>query len=107
YAAPFAEDSIRTLEHVQNLTDGLVQVPDQVTGGTAGAGRVVLRTYSALYTYEWTGDSLATDARPLELRVRGDPQGEAIGAGADGTLVLVGEGTDGGTFARLRCAARD
>jgi len=107
YAAPFAEDSIRTLEHVQNLTDGLVQVPDQVTGGTAGAGRVVLRTYSALYSYEWTGDSLAANGPPIDLGFLGEPQGEGVGAGADGTLVLVGEGTDGGTFARLRCAARD
>lgn len=105
YAPPFVEDSIRTLEHVQNLGNGIMQIPDQVTGGTATAERVVLRTYTTLYSYTWTGDSLATDAPPIDLRFLGEPQGEGVGAGTDGTIIVVGEGGGGGTFTRLRCPA--
>src|SRR5690606_36543203 len=35
YAPPFAPDSIRILDHVQDLTPGIVQLPEQVTGGAA------------------------------------------------------------------------
>ncbi|HEU5209817.1 MAG TPA: hypothetical protein VFU06_10415 [Longimicrobiales bacterium] len=103
YPAPLSPDSVRTLEHVQNLTEGLVQVPQQITGGSASGQRVVLRSYSALHVYEWTGDSLAVAGPPIDIRFLAEQQGEGVALDADGTTIVVGEGQGSGTLARLRC----
>ncbi len=107
YALPYSADSIRTLEHLQDLTAGIVQLPEQVTGGAAAGDRVVLRTYSAALEFEWTGDSLSvsTDRAPTDLRFLAEEQGEGVAIGTDGTLLLASEGEASGSFARLRCGA--
>src|SRR5690606_10461369 len=93
YAPPFAPDSIRTLDHVQDLTPGIVQLPEQVTGGAAAGERVLLRTYSALHHFDWTGDSLATSHAqpPIDLRFLAEEQGEGVAMASDGSVTLVSE----------------
>jgi hypothetical protein len=69
---------------------------------------VVLRTNDELLFYR-TRDLLAGGRggpRRFNLRALGEPQGEGVAFGTDGTLYLTGEGTGGGTLATLRCALR-
>lgn len=105
YGPPLVADSIRTLTHLQDLTDGIVQLPEQVTGGAAAGERVLLRTYSGLRYFDWTGDSLAIrDDRPrVDLRFLAEEQGEGVAVTGDGTVTLVSEGQAHGSIARLRC----
>lgn len=103
YTEPLRADSVHTLEHVQDLTDGIVQLPEQITGASALGERIVLRSYSALHGYEWTGDSLAVAHPPVALRFLGEQQGEGVALHPDGTVIVVGEGDRNGSYARLRC----
>ncbi|HEY0671157.1 MAG TPA: hypothetical protein VGD27_02765 [Longimicrobiales bacterium] len=97
YRFPLPADSteVNDLEAIQELTTGLVQLPDMVTGaGATPDGRViVLRTYSAFQLYELGDDGLIPllagngfDLQPLRER-----QGEGVDIRADGTVFLVSE----------------
>ena len=105
YTPQVTTDSIRTLIHVQDLTDGIVQLPEQVTGGASAGERVLLRTYSSLRHFDWTGDSLAIvdDQPPVDLRFLAEKQGEGVAVAQDGTVTLVSEGQRSGGIVRLRC----
>jgi hypothetical protein len=81
-----------TLERVQQLTAGIVQMPDMVTGAASApdGATVAIRTYSAVRLYHMDGDSL-TSIGSARLSPAGEPQGEGIALGADGDMFLVSE----------------
>jgi hypothetical protein len=110
YPRPFREDQRVTLQLVQQLSDGLVQLPDLVTGASASPdGRVVaIRTYTHVQLYRVEADTLAAvwPGSGFDLTVLGEPQGEGVALGADGTMYLVSEtgpSREPPPFSRLRC----
>jgi hypothetical protein len=99
-----------SLQVVQRLSPGLVQLPDLVTGASAlPDGRTVLvRTYSHLQLYRFQGDTLAAlwPGSGFDLLALAEPQGEGVEVLSDGTVYLVSEsGPDQlpAPFSRLRC----
>ena len=98
------------LERIQDLSDGLVQLPHMVTGASASpdGSLIAVRTYSFLQLYRMIDGRLA----PLlagdgyDLGPLGEPQGEAVAVLDDGTVFLASEE---GPFnrqpflSRLRC----
>jgi hypothetical protein len=95
YPPPLRAGERVTLERVQQLTDGLQQLPGQVTGATATPdGRhVLVRTYAWLQLYRFEADTLAPvwSGAGLDLRPLQEPQGEGVGLGPDGSIYLVSE----------------
>lgn len=84
-----------TLEEVQRLTDSPPFLPRQVTGGAVSpkGDFVALRTYETLRFYRVQADTLI----PMEdglvnLRSVREAQGEGVGIGRDGQVVLTSEG---------------
>lgn len=109
YPPPLRPDTV-TLEEVQRLSDGPRIFPRQVTGGAVSpdGGIAALRTYESLRFYRIVGDTLA----PMEdglvnLRTLQEAQGEGVGLGPAGAVVLTSEAGPGGGFGSisvLRCA---
>jgi len=98
-----------TLEHVRTLTDGLVQIPDQVTGAAQAGNWVALRTYRYLDLYEVHDDTLATYASfRVSLAELREPQGEGVALSSAGEIFLVSEKQHLGTapLSYLRCTLR-
>ena len=98
------------LERVQQLTTGLEQLPDLVTGAdaTPDGARVAVRTYSHLQLYRFEGDTLAPliPGRGYSLGALQEPQGEGVALAADGTVFLVSEAgpaRGAAPLSRLRC----
>ncbi len=109
--AAAAADSVHVLEPVQTLSDGLVQLPDMVTGAAAtpDGGVVAIRTYSALQLYRFdTGQLIPIKAQSgFDLQELNEPQGEGIDISADGVVFLVSEsGLEQGVapLSRVQCA---
>ena len=102
-------NEVVTLERVQSLSDGVLQLPDMITGASATRdGRfVAVRTYHYLRLMEWRDDSLVpTSADTVPLQAAHEFQGEGVGMGDSGDLFLVGErGFDGrpAPYSRMRC----
>ncbi|HET7274953.1 MAG TPA: hypothetical protein VFI91_07215 [Longimicrobiaceae bacterium] len=96
------------LEHIRDLSDGPVPIPDQITGaGASGEGNwIAVRTYSKLYFYRPAAflsptadlDPLMVDLEPLD-----EGQGEGVDLRGNGVVVLT---TEGGppTATLLRCS---
>jgi hypothetical protein len=89
------------LETVQELSDGVVQMPELITGASAtyDGSVIAVRSYTFLwlYSFEDTLQPLLEPAR-IDLRPLGEPQGEGVALGDDGSIVLVGErGVNGST----------
>jgi hypothetical protein len=108
YPPPLRSDTV-TVDEVQRLGHGPVGLPDQVTGASASReGDVVaVRSYQALELFRIAGDTLArSEDGSIDLRPLRESQGEAVGLGADGLVVLTSEA---GFFSRapgmnlLRC----
>jgi hypothetical protein len=94
YPSPLRPDTV-TLETVQRLTDNAAPLGDQVTGASVSpSGDVVsIRTYQSLEFFKVQGDTLARfENGMVNLRTLGEAQGEAVGLGADGFVVLTSEG---------------
>lgn len=110
YPSPLRSDTV-TLEEVQRLSDGPRIFPRQVTGGAVSPeGEVAaLRTYESLRFYRIVGDTLATMEDGLvNLRTLRETQGEGVGLGPAGSVVLTSEAGPGGgsgSVAVLRCSA--
>lgn len=99
------------LEKVRNFTDGLVQIPDQVTGAdaTPAGDWVAIRTYTYLDLYRVRGDTLATAATARTmLAPAAEPQGEGVALNAAGDVFLVSEKALGlpAPLSYLRCRLR-
>jgi len=93
YPPPLRPDTV-TLVEVQRLTDGPVPLLDRVTGASASpdGSWVAVRTYQALHFYRVEGDSLVRAERGMvNLRSLREIQGEAVGLGDDGLVVLTSE----------------
>jgi hypothetical protein len=110
YPPPFRPDERVVLERLQELTPGLVQLPDLVTGASAAPdGRAVaVRTYTHLQLYRMQGDTLTAlwPAPGYDLVDLDEPQGEGVALAADGTVYLVSEtGIERrqAPLSRLRC----
>ena len=99
YPLPLRSDAIVTLIEVQRLTDGPPAPPRQVTGASATLdGRTVaIRTYQSLEFFSVTGGErrLESDFGRVDLRPLREAQGEGIGFGANGTIVLTSESAGG------------
>ncbi|MEX0891512.1 MAG: hypothetical protein WEB88_05020 [Gemmatimonadota bacterium] len=93
YPTPLRADQPVTLEKVQELTEGLVQIPDMVTGAaaTADGGTVAVRTYSTLRLYHLVDGRMASVGDALDLTPLDEFQGEGVTLLPDGTVYLVSE----------------
>lgn len=109
YPPPLGPDTV-TLVELQRLTGGAQPLANQVTGASAagrGAGVVAIRTYQAMAFYRVAGDTLhPVEDGLVNLRPLRETQGEGVGLGLDGRVVLTSEGGIFGaapTMNRLRC----
>jgi len=111
YPLPLRADDIVTLVEVQRLTSGPSAPPRQVTGASAtlDGGTVVIRTYQSLEFFEVTegGQLRASSTGRVSLRTLREAQGEGIGFGANGAIVLSSEGAgvSGPSLTFLSCEA--
>jgi hypothetical protein len=98
-----------TLEEVQKLSDGPRILPRQVTGGAVSprGGLVAIRTYEAIQFYRIVADTLVpVEGGLVNLGPLREPQGEGIGIGLDGAVVLSSEGGPAGapgSLSFMRC----
>jgi hypothetical protein len=94
YPPPLRAGQTVRLELVQELSDGIVQLPDMVTGaGATPDGRfIVVRTYTELMLHRLDeGGRLAPAGPPLSLAGLDEAQGEGVDIRHDGVVFLTGE----------------
>ena len=95
YRVPMQGGEPDTLQLLQELTPGLVQLPDMVTGvGVTPDGKYVLiRTYSALQLYSFEGERLqpVLPGSGFDLQPLDEFQGEGADITAAGVVYLVSE----------------
>jgi hypothetical protein len=110
YPAPLRADERVTLVEVQQLSPGLVQLPELVTGANAlrDGSVIAVRTYAFLQLYRMSADTLEAlwPAPGYDLAPLAEPQGEGVALREDGVVFLVSE--TGPTrqpppLSRLRC----
>ncbi len=105
YPPPLRPEEEVSLEPVQTLSDGALPIPSQVTGADASPDGtlVVVRTYESLTFYRMdAGRLVAVEGGRVDLRTLQEPQGEAVGLGPDGQVVLTTEAGSFGGVAALR-----
>ncbi|MHB1191654.1 MAG: hypothetical protein ACYC6F_01295 [Longimicrobiales bacterium] len=108
YPGPLRADTV-TLEEVQRLSDGPRILPRQVTGGAVSprGGLVALRTYESLQFYRIVADTLVpVEGGLVNLRPLRESQGEGVGIGLGGSVVLASEGGPAGapgSLSFMRC----
>ena len=92
---PGSADSTATLQPLQTLTEGLVQLPEMVTaaGATPDGSVIVIRSYSALQLYSFDGTTLQPllPTSGVDLQPLNEFQGEGADIDADGMVYLVSE----------------
>lgn len=109
HPGPLRADSVVTVREVQRLSDGPRVLPRQVTGAAAALDGqlVVVRTYETLSVHRVEEGRLEpVSDGSISLRTLQEAQGEGVGLGRDGGVVLVSEaGPLGslGSIAVLRC----
>ncbi len=95
YPSPLRLDEVVTLIEVQRLTTGPPAPSRQVTGASASldGSTVAIRTYSSLELFDVTEgeQSLGSSVERVDLRALREPQGEGVGFGVDGKIVLTSE----------------
>jgi hypothetical protein len=95
YPPPLRAGETVELELLQELSEGIVQLPDMVTGAgiTPDGGVVAVRTYAWLRLYRLTGHELEPllDLPGIDLAPLAEPQGEGTDIRQDGWIVLTGE----------------
>lgn len=106
YPAPLRPNEPVTLERVGEMTSA-----DRVTGAdaTPDGDWVAVRTSSSLALYRTEELLQGSGSSPIQVSLSpvGEPQGEGIGFGADGAVVLSSEGgtrRTPGLISRLTCA---
>jgi hypothetical protein len=110
YPGALRAGSTVEVEEVQRLGDELRALPRQVTAASADreGARVAVRTYETVTFFRVEADTLApVEDGPLNLRTLRETQGEGVGVGEDGLVVLTSEaGPLGqrGSIALVRCA---
>jgi hypothetical protein len=106
YPGPLRPDTV-TLEEAQRLSPGPRALLSQVTGASASTdgSLVAIRTYESLQVYrvDPVGGTLAPLPNGLvNLRTLEEIQGEGVGLGPDGLVVLTSEGGPLGGPASMR-----
>lgn len=83
------------VEPLQALSEGIVQLPDMVTGAdaTTDGSVIAVRTYSGAQLYRFDGRALHPLLEPpgIDLQPLDEPQGEGVAIRDDGWIVLNGE----------------
>lgn len=108
YPGTLRPDTV-TLEEVQRLSDGARILPRQVTGGAVSprGGVLALRTYESLHFFRIASDTLVpVEGGLVNLRPLREAQGEGIGIGLEGAVVLASEGGPAGargSLSFMRC----
>lgn len=98
YAVPedIEPENETKLEHIRDLSAGGVPLADRVTAASASPdGRVVgIRTRTALLLYDAEDLVNGEEVEPINVNLQslGEPQGEGVAFGPNGTLVLTSEG---------------
>ena len=99
YPLPLRSEEVITLIEVQRLTTGPVAARRMVTGASAtlDGGTVVIRTYESLEFFDVAegGRLVESEEGRVNLRSLREIQGEGVGFGADGAIVLSSEGAAG------------
>ena len=99
YPLPLRPEEVVTLVEVQRLTTGPVAARRMVTGASAtlDGATVVIRTYESLEFFDVAegGRLMETEEGRVNLRSLREIQGEGVGFGADGAIVLSSEGAAG------------
>jgi hypothetical protein len=108
YPPPFRFDTLVTVVEVQRLSETARVLPRQVTGASAtpDGSTVVVRTYETLLFFRWDGAALVPLPDTVNLRTLREAQGEGVGLGDDGLIVLTSEGGPAGgpaSISVLRC----
>ena len=94
YPPPLRAGETVTLEAVQTFSEGRLPIPKQVTGADASrdGSLIAIRTYQSLSFFRWeNGRLVAMEGGRVALRTLGEAQGEAVGLGPDGEVVLTSE----------------
>lgn len=108
YPGALRPDTV-TLEEVQSLSEGPRIFPRQVTGGAVSprGTLVALRTYESVQFYRVAADTLIpVEGGLVNVRPLREPQGEGVGIGLDGAVVLSSEGGPAGapgSLSFMRC----
>lgn len=108
YPGALRPDTV-VLEEVQRLSDDARFLPRQVTGGSVSpdGALAAIRTYESLRFYDVRSDSLVpVDGGLVNLHTLDEAQGEGVGLGPDGQVVLTSEGGPLGgpaSLSMLRC----
>ena len=109
YPPPLRSEDAVTLVEVQRLTTRPVRRAGMVTGASAtlDGGTVAIRTYDTLEFFTVTGGErlLESDLGRVDLRSLREAQGEGVGFGDNGTIVLSSEsaGWVGPSLTLLSC----
>jgi hypothetical protein len=109
YPPPLRAGETVALEAVQTFSEGRLSIPRQVTGADASpdGNLVAIRSYEALSFFRTVEGRLAAiEGGKVMLRTLNEAQGEAVGLGNDGRVVLTSEGVfgRGATMILLTCA---
>lgn len=108
YPGSLRPDTV-TLEAVQFLSDGARILPRHVTGGSVAplGGVLALRTYESVQFYRLASDTLVpVEGGLVNLRPLQEAQGEGVGIGLGGQVVLSSEGGPmggPGSLSFMRC----
>lgn len=108
YPPPLRPGQTVTLEHIQDLTDNRLSIPQQVTGADASpdGSLVVLRSYVELVFFRWESNRLIpVEGGRVALRTLNEVQGEGVGLGPLGQVALTSEAArgDGASMRILQC----
>jgi hypothetical protein len=109
YPLPLRSEEVVTLEEVQRLTSDPPGLGQLVTGASAtlDGSTVAIRTYQSLDFFDVSeGERLVrADEGRVDLRSLGEAQGEGVGFGTDGEIVLSSEAAlgSGPSFTFLTC----
>ena len=111
YPLPLRSEEVVGLVEVQRLTTGPTGLRGMVTGASArlDGSTVAIRTYQSLEFFDVTegGRLLERTGGRVSLRGLGESQGEGVGFGTDGAIVLSSEGAGGSSPSMnfLTCAS--
>lgn len=111
YPPPLRAGERVVLEHVQQLSEGVAQLPDLITGADASRDgeRIAVRTYSRVLLFRFDGDTLVPLGDGHDISALGEPQGEAIAVAAGDTLLLATEAGPARAqpfLSMIRCSGR-
>src|SRR5690606_23472809 len=112
YPPPLRSGDRVMLEHVQQLADGVAQLPDLITAADASrdGARVAIRSYTRVLLFRFDADTLVRlNGDGHDITTLAEPQGEAIAYAGGDTLLLATETGPAGAqpfISQLRCSSR-